>query len=160
MQSAKIVNLTIKQLLHRYHKILALCNIKGELASSFSRNIAHSVVLCCVVLCCVALRCVALRCVALRCVALRCVVDAITDNYFCLIHMQAKMSKRGRKRVDYDHCRHVVDVSISFNFLMLVIEHSENKINSPLNYLKTRSDLECSSPAFNKQVCWKNSKGT
>ena len=70
------------------------------------------------------------------------------------------MSKRGRKRVDYDHCRHVVDVSISFNFLMLVIEHSENKINSPLNYLKTRLDLECSSPAFNKQVCWKNNKGT
>ena len=31
-----------KQLLHQYHKILALCNIKGELASSFSLNIAHS----------------------------------------------------------------------------------------------------------------------
>ena len=33
---------TIKQLLHKYHKILALCNIKGELASSFSLNIAGS----------------------------------------------------------------------------------------------------------------------
>ena len=28
----------IKLLLHQYHKILALCNIKGELASSFSLN--------------------------------------------------------------------------------------------------------------------------
>ena len=33
---------TIKQLFHQYHKILALCNIKGELASSFSLNIARS----------------------------------------------------------------------------------------------------------------------
>ena len=33
---------TIKQLLHQYHKTLALCNIKGELASSFSSNIARS----------------------------------------------------------------------------------------------------------------------
>ena len=32
----------IKQLLHQYHKILALSNIKGELASSFSSNIARS----------------------------------------------------------------------------------------------------------------------
>ena len=33
---------TIKQSLHQYHKILAFCNIKGELASSFSSNIARS----------------------------------------------------------------------------------------------------------------------
>ena len=33
---------TIKQLLHQFHKTLALCNIKGELASSFSLNIARS----------------------------------------------------------------------------------------------------------------------
>ena len=33
---------TIKQLLHQYHKILAFCNIKGDLASSFSLNIACS----------------------------------------------------------------------------------------------------------------------
>ena len=32
----------IKQLFHQYHKILALYNIKGELASSFSLNIACS----------------------------------------------------------------------------------------------------------------------
>ena len=32
----------IKQLSHQYHKILALCNIKEELASSFSMNIARS----------------------------------------------------------------------------------------------------------------------
>ena len=33
---------TIKRLFHQYHKILALCNVKGELTSSFSLNIAHS----------------------------------------------------------------------------------------------------------------------
>ena len=32
----------IKQLLHQYHKILAPCNIKGELTSSFSLSIARS----------------------------------------------------------------------------------------------------------------------
>ena len=31
-----------------------------------------------------------------------------------------------------------------------VIEHSENKILRKLGCPKTRSDLECSSPAFNK----------
>ena len=33
---------TIKQLLPQYHKILALCNIKGDHASAFSLNIARS----------------------------------------------------------------------------------------------------------------------
>ena len=33
---------TIKQLLHQYHKILALCNIRGELASWFPLNISRS----------------------------------------------------------------------------------------------------------------------
>ena len=33
---------TIKQLFHQYHIILALCNIKEELESSFSLNIARS----------------------------------------------------------------------------------------------------------------------
>ena len=32
---------TIKQLLHQYLKILTLCNIKGELANSFSLNINY-----------------------------------------------------------------------------------------------------------------------
>ena len=41
-RATKIFSHTIKQLLHQCHKILALCNITGELASSFSLNIAHS----------------------------------------------------------------------------------------------------------------------
>ena len=40
--ATKTFSHTIKQLLHQYHKLLALCNIKGELASSFSLNIARS----------------------------------------------------------------------------------------------------------------------
>ncbi len=32
-------------------------------------------------------------------------------NILSFISFQTKISKRSRKRVDYDHCRHVVDVS-------------------------------------------------
>ena len=45
---------TLKQFLHQYHKTLALCDIKGDLPSSFSFNIACS---------------------------LFCGIDAIADNY-------------------------------------------------------------------------------
>ena len=45
----------IKQLLHQYHKILDLCNIKGALARPFSLNIARKPIFC--------------------------GIDAITDNY-------------------------------------------------------------------------------
>ena len=33
---------TIKQLLHQYHKVIAMCNNKGEIATSFSMKTAHS----------------------------------------------------------------------------------------------------------------------
>ena len=41
-RATNIFRHTIKQLLHKCHKILALFNIKEELASSFSLNIARS----------------------------------------------------------------------------------------------------------------------
>ena len=40
--ATKTFSRLIKQLLHQCHKVLAMSNIKGELASSFSLNIACS----------------------------------------------------------------------------------------------------------------------
>ena len=39
----KIFSRTIKQLLGQYHKILALCNIEGELASTLLEYHKHSI---------------------------------------------------------------------------------------------------------------------
>ena len=41
-RATKNFSRTVRQLLHQYHKILALCNIKRELPSSFPLNIARS----------------------------------------------------------------------------------------------------------------------